>query len=174
MKFLLVLFLFSKLSYAEQFIMPATCDTLLPEMEDYVNFLDNVANYWVSSSKATPEKIYQLLSIRTQYQRENTFDMQNPVDDLIKSELCDCLITNNNEIFTATAPVVKNFLTKNITRIIKSAEEEYVNLKMKLYTINNAERKKNLNKKEIASIKSRAEAISQNRLRYLSRKYQQN
>lgn len=71
------------------FLLPQTCQELLPDPSQYIGYLESVANGLVTTDRAFSERILRLLALRNRVAdtgdraREN-----NPVDTLIRKTLC--------------------------------------------------------------------------------------
>ena len=129
---LIVIAFISIQSHAQTTTMPNTCSDLLPEMGTYIEFMEQVGVMWISASPKKAQKIYDALAVRTLYQ-ETTRDYINPIDKMIKDFLCKCYFDNEQKPFSADSAVIRKYSNKNIDSFIRSATDEYVNLKLHIH-----------------------------------------
>jgi hypothetical protein len=122
----------SSLLFAEPSIMPGTCNDLLPDLGEHIMFMEQVAHLWISKDPAQARKVYDVLAIRRLYQ-ETTKNYVNPIDGQIKNYLCDCYFKNKKQLYRADSLVIRKYSQKNINKLISSATDEYLKLRMKLY-----------------------------------------
>jgi hypothetical protein len=158
MTILIALNIMSSLLFAEPSIVPATCDDLLPDQGEYIMFMEQVGHLWISKNPAQARKVYDVLAIRRLYQ-ETTKNYVNPIDGQIKNYLCDCYFNNNKQLYSADSLVIRKYSQKNIKKIINSATEEYLKLRMKLYDEQKEEKmsvawRKKIEKMRLAEIRA--------------------
>ena len=132
MTILIALNIVSSLLFAEPSIMPATCNDLLPDLGEHIMFMEQVGHLWLLKSPVRAKKIYDVLAIRRLY-RETTKSYVNPIDGQIKDYLCDCYFKNKKQLYRADSAVIRKYSQKNIKKLISSATEEYLKLRMKIY-----------------------------------------
>jgi hypothetical protein len=99
------------------------------------------------------KKVYDALSIRSLYQ-ETTRDYINPIDKMLKDFLCKCYLENNNQTFSADSDIARKYVTKNIDRFINDATNKYVDLKLKIYEEDRANKLNTQMLKKIDSMKA--------------------
>jgi hypothetical protein len=129
MNIIILAFVFKGL-FSQDAVSPTTCNDLLTNYGEYINFLDTTAELWYYTKPKMSEKVLNLLSVRRHYETVSE-DATNPVNELIKNHVCSCYDQNSQKIFTADSPVIKDYLTKNIDKMIKEAQDEFVALKVK-------------------------------------------
>ena len=132
MTILIILNMMSRLLVAEPLMLPNTCNDLLPDMGEYIEFMEEVGNLWLVKDPGQAKKIYDALAIRTLYQ-ETTRDYVNPIDKQIKDYLCDCYLNNDKHRYAADSSTIRKYSDKNIKKLISSASDEYIKLRLKIY-----------------------------------------
>ena len=155
MTILIILNMMSRLLVADPLILPKTCNDLLPDMGEYIEFMEEVGNLWVAKDPGQAKKIYDALAIRKLYQ-ETTKDYINPVDNQIKGYLCDCYINNDRKTYSADSSTIRAYSKKNIKKLIDSASDEYIKLKIQIYNDDKAEKMTAAMRQKIEKIKAEA------------------
>ncbi|MCX6112201.1 MAG: hypothetical protein NTY22_02810 [Proteobacteria bacterium] len=155
MTILIILNMMSRLLVADAFMAPNTCDDLLPDMGEYIEFMEEVGNLWVAKDPGQAKKIYDVLAIRKIYQ-ETTHDYINPIDKQIKDYICDCYFTNDKKPYSADSSVIRKYSEKNIKKLISSASDEYIKLKMEIYKEDKREKMTAAMREKIEKLRSEA------------------
>lgn len=154
--FLLNLVFIFKFSFAVNVLtMPANCTALLPDMPPYINFFNEIGSFWIDGNPKMAEKIFKLLAIGNMYNFESK-KTENNIFNIIKENLCDCYLKNNQQVFTANSLIVREYLQKNIDRMLKLAKDEYINIKTRNYIEQLSNLRLQQNSKAVMNMQSKA------------------
>jgi len=162
LSYLFVFIILSTSISSNTLTMPTTCQNLLPDIDPYLNFLNEVASLWIDTNKNMSKKIFKLLAYANLYNNELA-SSDNLIFYLIKNNLCKAYELNSNKVFTSNSVIIRDYLSKNIDNILKLAKEEYLKLKVKNYLNIISQRKLQKNTEIIARTKQEAndEAIKE-------------
>lgn len=152
MNILIIFNLLLNFNVAESLYSPGTCKDTLPDMGEYISFMEEVGALWVAKSPAQAAKVYDVLAIRKMYQ-ETTKDFINPIDNKIKEFICDCYTKNNNSVYQADSSTIRTYAEKNIKKLINSASDDYIKLKMDIYAQQKADKTTSAMQNKIDKIK---------------------
>ncbi|MBN1113969.1 MAG: hypothetical protein JXA66_01375 [Oligoflexia bacterium] len=154
-------------SASAQLVSPETCDDLLPDMGEYIDFMDEVASFWSHSNPQKSTEVYELLAIRTIYQK-HSYDFENPIDELVRKAVCECYEKNDKKLFKSNSGLIRTFLSENLAEIKKQAQEKYVNLQMEKKLREYAASFARQNRARIRDLKKQAVLNTRNELRQLT------
>jgi len=142
---LLVFLVLSKVSYSNILTIPTTCVNLLPDIDPYLNFLNEVGSLWIDTNHKMSKKIFKVLAYGNMYNNEGS-SSDNPIFYIIKNNLCKAYELNDNKVFTSNAQNIRTYLNQNIDAMLKMSKEEYLKLKVKnhLSTISQRQLQKNI------------------------------
>jgi hypothetical protein len=135
--------------------IPTTCNNLLPDIDPYLNFMNDVASLWIDTNIKMSKKIFKVLAYANLYNIEGS-SSDNPIFYLIKNNLCKAFELNNNTIFTSNSQTIRKYLQDNIDRMLKISKEEYLKLKTKNYLSLISEKKLKQNAELISRTKEKA------------------
>lgn len=111
-------------------VLPNTCQDLLPDMDDFISFFQDVGVLWSYTNQTHAKEVFELLAMREIYQKKN-MDWANPIDNMIKDYLCQCYESNNNELYYSSSEVIRTYLTSNLKSMMEKAQMRYVELEVK-------------------------------------------
>jgi hypothetical protein len=130
MQILLMITLVMKLSTAQHTVLPNTCQDLLPNMDDFIVFFQDVGVLWSYSDQKQAKKVFELVAMRDIYQKKN-MDWINPIDNMIKDYLCQCYTLNKEELYYSSSEVIRTYLKANLNIMMEKAQMRYVELEVK-------------------------------------------
>ena len=165
MLILIALNIMSNLLLADPLLAPRTCKDLLPDVAEYINFMEDVGNRWIANNPVQAKKVYDVLAIRKMYQK-TTKDYINPIDNEIKDFVCACYTENKDQVFASNSGIIRNYSQKNISKLIKTATDDYVKLKVKIYDEEYMERMTAAMRKKVEKAKRDVMITMQRQLNY--------
>jgi hypothetical protein len=119
-----------RIGSAQNMILPNNCQDLLPDMDKYIDFFQEVGVLWSYTDTRHSQKIFELLAMRDIYQKKN-LDWTNPIDNMIKDYLCHCYLTNKGELYYSSSEVIRSYLREHLKTMMEKAEMRYVELEVK-------------------------------------------
>ncbi|MEI6093735.1 MAG: hypothetical protein WCQ47_08700 [bacterium] len=148
MNILIIFNLLLNFTVADPLESPRTCKDLLPDMNEYISFMEEVGSLWVAKDPTQARKVYDALAIRKLYQ-DTTKDSINPIDNKIKDFLCGC----SDQPYKADSSKIRSYSKNNISKLISSASDDYLKLKMEIYQAEKIDRMTSVMKNKIDRIK---------------------
>ncbi|MEI6079087.1 MAG: hypothetical protein WCQ53_00415 [bacterium] len=165
MLILIALNIVTNLLLADPLLAPRTCKDLLPDVAEYIDFMEEVGNRWIANNPVQAKKVYDVLAIRRMYQ-ETTKDYINPIDNEIKDFVCACYTENKDQVFASNSTIIRKYSQKNINKLIKTATNDYVKLKVKIYDEEYMERMTAAMRKKVEKAKRDVMITMQRQLNY--------
>ena len=146
--FTFITLLFTTSIYSEIKTIPSTCNDLLPEWNEYYDFIEEVAELWVPNSQYNAKKIYELIAISQLYM-EKSEDLENPINYIIQKLVCSCKKETKTYLDSlANSNKIRNCFKSHINTSIAKAKKKYLESKSinKLVKLANQDKKKYRNR----------------------------